>query len=432
MLAQTAGILADKWQIPDKIIELANVSENATLRKREEIKKIGAYNQLRVLTAMKEHGVSEYHFSGTTGYGFHDDGREVLDQVFAKIFAAEKALVRLQFVSGTHALSSVLFGNLRPGDRWISIVGAPYDTMLPVIDGRGGWKGSLKEWGINYDQVELTGGYKFDPEAIAKSLEKKTKLVYIQRSLGYTWRPPINLEEMQKIIGFIKEISPETIVMVDNCYGEFAEICEPTAIGADITGGSLIKNAGGGIAPAGGYIAGKAELVENASIYLTSPGIGPDEGATLGVNRLLFQGIFTAPVTVSGALEGAVWASHLLQSLGFDVMPLPQDSRTDIIQGIKFASAKKMNAFCKGIQNSSPVDSMATPEPVDMPGYRDPITMAGGTFVQGSSIELSCDGPLREPYSAYLQGGLSFWHIQFGVMNALAEMNRLDMLRVEV
>lgn len=428
MLEKTKELLKEKWNISDKIISLAEKAETNTLADRTKIREIGAYNQLKVLTAMKDHGVSEYHLGGTTGYGFHDDGRDTLDSVFADVFGCEKALVRVQFVSGTHALSSVLFGNLRPGDTWLSIVGAPYDTMIPVINGGGLWRGSLKEWGINYSQVELKDDHTFDYDAVTSALKAKIKLVYIQRSLGYTWRPPVTLSEMEKIIKHIKKISPETIVMVDNCYGEFAEIIEPTQIGADITGGSLIKNAGGGVAPAGGYIAGRADLVENAAIYLTSPGIGPDEGATLGANRLLYQGLFVAPQTVSSATEGAVWASYILQDLGFDVMPKYNSIRTDIIQGIKFGNPEKMKAFCKGIQQSSPVDSNAVPEPVDMPGYRDPIIMAGGTFVQGSSIELSCDGPLREPYSAYLQGGLSFSHVQIGVMKALSYMEELGMI----
>jgi len=428
MLELTKNLLKNKWNVSDKIIHLAEISEKETLQTRLKVKEAGAYNQLKVLTAMKENSVSEYHLGGTTGYGFHDDGRDTLDKVFAQVFGAEKALVRLQFVSGTHALSSVLFGNLRPGDKWLSVVGTPYDTMIPVINGGKEWKGSLKEWGIDYSQTELKEDHSFDFDAIFDTLKEKIKLVYIQRSLGYTWRPSITLSEMEKVIKFIKEISPETIVMVDNCYGEFAETIEPTEIGADITGGSLIKNAGGGIAPAGGYITGKAELVENAAIYLTSPGIGRDEGATLGMNRLMYQGLFAAPLAVSSAMEGAIWASHILFSLGFEVMPEPNGIRTDIIQGIKFGLPEKMKAFCKGIQNSSPVDSSASPEPVDMPGYRDPIIMAGGTFIQGSSIELSCDGPLRPPYSAYLQGGLSFWHVQFGVMNALSYMEKLKML----
>lgn len=418
MLDETKALLKSEWGISDKLIEAAEDAERDTREGREKIREIGAYNQLRVLTAFKRHGVSDYHLKGSTGYGFGDSGRDTLDEIYAEVFGAEKALVRLQFVSGTHALASALFGVLRPGDRWVSIVGAPYDTMTPVI--RGG-AGSLAEWGVEYDEVPLDENSMFDKERIRLALRKKTRLVYIQRSLGYTWRPSMTISKIRDAIDFVKGIDPDVIVMVDNCYGEFGETLEPTAVGADVTGGSLIKNAGGGISPAGGYVAGRADIVDRAAVYLTSPGIGPDEGATLGVSRLMYQGLFMAPRTVSGAMEGALWASSILKRHGFDVMPGPGDDRTDIIQGIKFGNPKTMADFCRGIQGCSPVDGNAVPEAVDMPGYRDPIIMAGGTFVQGSSIELSCDGPLREPYSAYLQGGLSFSHIQFGVLNALKE-----------
>lgn len=430
MLEQTKQTLKERWQIDERLLQISDEAYAATAAAREKIRDIGAYNQLKVLNATREFGLSDFHFTGTTGYAFDDPGRELLDKIFARVFDSEKALVRVQYVSGTHALSSILFGNLRPGDRWLSIVGAPYDTMLPVIDGKGTWSGSLAEWQIEYDQVSLTEDYNFDFEAIEKALQTKTKLVYIQRSLGYTWRPPISLKKMEQVIRFIKQIDPNVIVMVDNCYGEFADIIEPTSIGADVTGGSLIKNAGGGLAPTGGYVAGREEYVENAAIALTSPGIGKDEGANLGVNRLLFQGFFMAPIVVSSAMEGAVWASYMLKKLNFDVMPSPTDERTDIIQGIRFNDPEIMSIFCGGIQNGAPVDSKAFPEAVDMPGYRDPITMAGGTFVQGSSIELSCDGPQRPPYSAYLQGGLSFPHVQFGVLNALNKLLQAEKLTI--
>ncbi len=427
MLTETKNLLVSEWNISQKLLDLAEKAEIATEKRRKEVREIGAYNQLRVLNAFKHNNVSDYHLKNSTGYAFGDEGRETLDKIYAEVFGTEKALVRAQFVSGTHALSSALFGILRPNDRWISIVGTPYDTMIPVIKGGEGWYGSLKEWGIEYDEISLKEDASFDFEEIEKALKtKKTKMVYIQRSLGYTWRPSMNLEKMKVAIDFVKNIDPNIIVMVDNCYGEFGEKCEPTAIGADITGGSLIKNAGGGISPAGGYVAGKSELIERAASYLTSPGIGTDEGSALGIGRLMYQGFFEAPTIVSGAIEGAVWASEMLNSLGFEVLPKPTDKRTDIIQGIKFGDPKIMTAFCKGIQSASPVDGFAVPEAVDMPGYRDPIIMAGGTFVQGSSIELSCDGPLRPPYSAYLQGGLSFSHIQFGVLKALSEVEKLS------
>ncbi|MDQ7822955.1 MAG: methionine gamma-lyase family protein [Candidatus Eremiobacteraeota bacterium] len=424
MLAITKKMLMEQWDIPSLLVERAEKSLEATEKRRQELRAITGYTMLKVLTAFRNHQVSDSHFWGSTGYGFHDAGREVLDGIFAEIFGTEKALVRWQFVSGTHALASILFGALRPGDRWISLVGPPYDTLWPLIDGSGRWKGSLAEWGITYDEVPLARDCSFDREAIRKALDHPAKLVYLQRSLGYTWRPSITLSAMEELIAFVKSLAPAVIVMVDNCYGEFVEEREPTHIGADIMGGSLIKNAGGGLAPAGGYIAGKSDLVERASIYLTSPGIGPDEGATVGLNRLLFQGCFMAPSVVGGALEGAVWASHLLESLGFKVLPGPFDGRTDIIQAIGLGTPEALKTFCRGIQESSPVDHFALPEAVSMPGYRDPIIMAGGTFIQGSSIELSCDGPLREPYAAYLQGGLSFHHVTIGVMKALARLAR--------
>jgi cystathionine beta-lyase family protein involved in aluminum resistance len=430
MKDRTRRILRDTWNISDRILELAELSEDATLSRRLEIREIVELNQAKVLQAFKNKGIAEHHFWGTTGYGFHDAGREALDQVFAHVFGAERALVRCQLVSGTHALASILFGILRPGDRWVSIIGKPYDTLHPVIDGGGRWGGSLAEWGIGYDELPLSSDHTVDMEALkgAFSGQKRPRLVYIQRSLGYTWRPSITLEAMEKIIAFVRSLDPSVIIMVDNCYGEFVEEREPLECGADIMGGSLIKNSGGGLAPTGAYIAGRADLVERASIYLTSPGIGPDEGATLGINRLLFQGLFMAPSTVGAALEGAIWASHLLTGLGYEVLPAWDGPRTDIIQGILLGTPAHLKAFCRGIQGASPVDSMARPEAVSMPGYRDPIIMSGGTFIQGSSIELSADGPLREPHAVYLQGGLSCHHVKCGVMNALAELEREGIL----
>jgi cystathionine beta-lyase family protein involved in aluminum resistance len=426
MKDMTRHILRRTWNIPDRIIELAEVSERETEVRRREIREIVELNQTRVLAAFRSRGVAEHHFWGTTGYGFHDAGRETLDQIMADVFRAPRGYVRCQLVSGTHALSSILFGILRPGDRWLSIIGKPYDTLQPVIDGGARWAGSLTEWGIDYDEVPLTEKHTVDLEAVRLALSgpQKPRLVYIQRSLGYTWRPSITLEVMERIIAFVKSLDPSVIVMVDNCYGEFVEDREPIELGADILGGSLIKNAGGGVAPTGAYIVGRADLVEKAAIYLTSPGIGPDEGATLGINRLLFQGFFLAPSVVGQALEGAIWAAHLLSKLGYAVLPEWDAPRTDIIQGILLGTPSRLNAFCRGIQGASPVDSRAIPEAVSMPGYKDPIIMSGGTFIQGSSIELSADGPLREPYAVYLQGGLSYYHVKCGVMSALAELEK--------
>jgi len=428
MLAQTHGCLEHRWRIPAALIKKAGDSERETAGAREEFRATVEFNQLKVLSAFRENAISETHFYGTTGYGFHDTGREALDRLCAGIFNAERALVRWQLVSGTHALSSVLFGVLRPGDLWLSLTGSPYDTLHPVIDGGGRWQGSLREWGIRYREIPLTVDHDVDLDHVGEALAEKPRMAYIQRSLGYTWRPSLTLDRIQAIISHVKSHSPGTVVMVDNCYGEFVETREPLEAGADVVGGSLIKNLGGGIAPCGGYIAGREDVVERAAISLTSPGIGPDEGATMGMTRLLMQGLFMAPTTAGHAVEGAIWASHLLSSLGFPVMPRWDEKRTDIIQAIGLGSPERLKAFCRGIQGSSPVDSFAVPEAVSMPGYRDPIIMAGGTFVQGSSIELSADGPLRDPYAVYLQGGLSYHHVKFGVLNALTEMAKENLL----
>jgi len=422
MQAETEKILSQAWNISPALVEKAAISEEATRDVRAERRAVTEYNQIRVCAAFCRERVEEHHFAGSTGYGFHDSGRDTLDRLFAGIFGGEKALVRMQMVSGTHALASILFGNLRPGDRWLSIVGAPYDTLHPVIDGKSRWPGSLREWGIEYDEMALTSDHRIDTARLSEALTDSTRLVYLQRSLGYTFRPSLSLETMAEAIRAIKSLRPSVTVMVDNCYGEFVESSEPLHCGADIIGGSLIKNSGGGIAPAGGYIAGRADMVERAAVYLTSPGIGPDEGATLGISRLLFQGLFMAPTVVGNAVEGAIWAAHLLESLGFKVLPRWNEKRTDIIQAILLGSPAAQRAFCRGIQKSSPVDSFAVPEAVSMPGYRDPIIMSGGTFIQGSSIELSADCPDREPYAVYLQGGLSYHHVKAGVLCALQQM----------
>lgn len=430
MLNKTKTFLNQVYEIPEKILQLSEASEKTTEAIRRKFRQVVEYNQLKVLSAFKKYRLSESHFAGTTGYGFNDSGRETLDKICAEIFGAEKGLIRWQFVSGTHALSSVLFGNLRPGDRWLSITGKPYDTLHPVIDGQGRWEGSLKEWGIEYEEVPLTEDSKLDYDGIRRALQKKPRLIYIQRSLGYCFRPSIGLDEMERVTEFVKSYDPSIIVMVDNCYGEFVEAREPLQIGADVIGGSLIKNPGGGIAPAGAYIAGKSEIVHRASIHLTSPGIGPDEGATMAVNRLIFQGLFLAPSIVGQAIEGAIWASHLVSQLGLIPLPTWNARRTDLIQGILLGGEAHLKSFCRGIQKSSPVDSFATPEAVYMPGYRDPIIMAGGTFIQGSSIELSADGPLREPFAVYLQGGLSYSHVKIGVLNALSELVKDGLMNI--
>lgn len=375
-------------------------------------------NTARILDAFRRHQVGDFHFRATTGYGYGDIGRDKLDEVWADVFGAEKALVRTQFVSGTHALAAVLFGLLRPGDELLSITGAPYDTMQTVIGHPHKVPGSLADHGITYREVPLTAAGEVDGEGVAAAMTDKTKLVLIQRSRGYSLRRPLSVAAIGRACALVKRHKPECACFVDNCYGEFVETSEPTAAGADIVAGSLIKNPGGGIAPAGGYIAGRAGLVELAACRLTAPGIGSELGATLGDNRLLYQGLFLAPHTVAQALKGAVFAASLFARLGYNTLPRYDALRSDIIQAIELGSADKMVAFCRGLQRWSPVDAHVQPEPSAMPGYSDAVVMAGGTFVQGSSIELSADGPLRPPYAVYLQGGLTFEHAVLGITGA--------------
>ena len=382
-----------------------------------QIEETAEINTLKVLDAMRDVRLSEAHFTTTAGYAYDDIGRQKLDELYAKVFGAEKALVRTQFVSGTHALATVLFGLLRPGDALLSVTGAPYDTMQTVIGYAHPSPGSLKEFGIAYDEVPLQEGH-VNLTALTQKITKKTKVALLQRSRGYSLRPPLTLAEISQICCVIKEIQPDCVCFVDNCYGEFVQPMEPIASGADIMAGSLIKNPGGGLAPTGGYIAGKAPLVELASYRLTAPGMGDELGASLANHRLLFEGLFLAPHVVSQAIKGAIFAAGVFARLGYPVSPAPTEEREDIIQAIEMKAPEKLIAFCRGLQKYSPVDSFAAPEPWDMPGYADPVIMAAGTFVQGSSIELSADGPMRPPYHVYLQGGLTFEHAMIGILGA--------------
>lgn len=381
------------------------------------IDQIAEINTLRVLNAMRKQKIAEFHFHTTSGYAYDDAGREKLEMLWADLCDAEKALVRTQFVSGTHALASVLFGILRPGDELLSVTGAPYDTMQTVIGHNEPSPGSLKEFGILYREIPMKEN-KVDMERLKAAIRPETKMVLIQRSRGYSMRSPLTINEINEICKAVKEIRPECICFVDNCYGEFVEEKEPTAAGADIIAGSLIKNPGGGIAPTGGYVAGKSDLVDLVSYRLTAPGIGSELGASLVDNRLLFQGVFMAPHTVAQALKGAVFAAVFFSKLGYCTLPEPAAQRSDIIQAVQLGTKEKMIAFCQGIQKYSPVDAHVSPEPWDMPGYSDQVIMAAGTFVQGASIELSADGPMREPYIVYLQGGLTFEHVVIGCMGA--------------
>ena len=389
------------------------------------IEQISEENTLKVLTAMRECKVSDIHFNTSSGYAYDDIGRSKLEELYAKVFAAESALVRTQFVSGTHALATVLFGILRPGDKIVSLTGTPYDTMQTVIGYTASSSGSLKEYGILYDELPLNEG-RVDVERIADVLDERTKMVLIQRSRGYSRRPTLLIEDIREICHQVHRLRPDCICFVDNCYGEFVESLEPTQAGADIMAGSLIKNPGGGLAPTGGYIVGREDLVELASYRLTAPGMGAELGASLVNNRLFFQGLFLAPHVVSQALKGALFAAGIFEKLGYTTYPRISDERGDIIQAIELGTAEKLVAFCGGVQKYSPVDSFVKPEPWDMPGYTDQIIMAAGTFVQGASIEFSADGPLRSPYNVYLQGGLTFEQVMFGILGAAEEIRQLS------
>ena len=379
---------------------------------------IAEYNQAKVVHAMQECKVSEACLLGTTGYGYNDLGRDTLEEVYAHIFHAEDALVRPQITCGTHALALALMSNLRPGDEILSPVGKPYDTLEEVIGIRPS-KGSLAEYGITYSQVDLLEDGGFDWEGIRKAINERTRLVTIQRSKGYQTRPTLSVKRIGELISFVKSIKPDVICMVDNCYGEFVETIEPTDVGADMAVGSLIKNPGGGLAPIGGYIVGKKECVENAAYRLTSPGLGKEVGASLGVMSKFYQGIFLAPTVTAGALKGAIFAANLYERMGYPVVPNSTESRHDIIQAVTFGSPEGVIAFCQGIQAGAPVDSFVTPEPWDMPGYDAQVIMAAGAFVSESSIELSADGPIRPPYAVYFQGGLTWQHAKFGILKTV-------------
>lgn len=387
----------------------------------EKIDETAEYNQMKVLAAMQRNRVSEACMGTSTGYGYNDLGRDTLEQVYADTFHAEAALVRPQITCGTHALAIALFGNLRPGDELLSIAGKPYDTLEEVIGIRPS-SGSLAEYGITYRQVDLKEDGSFDYENIQKAINGRTKLVTIQRSKGYQTRPSFSVRQIGEAISFVKSCRPDLPCMVDNCYGEFVDTVEPTDVGADLMVGSLIKNPGGGLAPIGGYIVGRKALVENASYRMTSPGLGMEVGATLGVNQSFYQGFFLAPMVVKGALKGAIFAANVYERLGFPVIPDGREPRQDIIQAVTLGTPEGVIQFCKGIQGAAPVDSYVDPEPWDMPGYDSQVIMAAGAFVQGSSIELSADGPMKPPYAVYFQGGLTWEHAKLGILKSLQKL----------
>jgi len=412
------------YRFSEKILAIRNQSMQQVQHLFSAIDEIAEQNTLKVLECFRKHQISDYHFRSTTGYAYNDIGRDKLEAVWADICGAEKALVRTQFASGTHALATVLFGILRPGDELLSVTGAPYDTMQTVIGHSHPSSGSLKEFGVTYAELAMVNNT-IDWNNIADMIKSNTKMVLIQRSRGYSMRSPLTIAEITKLCRQIKSIKPDCICFVDNCYGEFVDTVEPTAVGADIMAGSLIKNPGGGIAPTGGYITGRADLVELAAYRMTAPGIGSELGASLSDNRLLYQGLFLAPHITAQAIKGAIFASAFFSLLGYNTLPRPEEKRSDIIQAIELGTPEKMIAFCQGLQKYSPVDAHVRPEPSAMPGYTDSVIMAAGTFVQGSSIELSADGPLRAPYAVYLQGGLTFEHAVIGIMGAASEICNL-------
>lgn len=420
--------IKDNFGISDKTLKLVSEAEESIKEQFKHIENICEINQLRVMKAFADNRVSDSHFVATTGYGYDDLGRDTLDRVYADIMGAEDALVRHNFISGTHTISTALFAVLRPNDILVSITGKPYDTLEEVIGIQGeAGNGSLKDFGVKYVQIDLKHDGTPDLEQIKFTLtHMNVKAVTIQRSKGYGWRPTYSAKDIGALIEFVKEISPETICIVDNCYGEFVETEEPTAYGADLIAGSLIKNPGGGLAPTGGYIAGKQKYVELCAYRLTSVGIGKESGASLGFNRQMYQGLFMAPHVVSQALKAAVLCSAVFEKLGFEVDPKPNEIRHDIIQSIKFGDPDKVTAFCQGIQKGAPVDSFVTPEPWDMPGYSSQVIMAAGAFVQGASIELSADAPIKPPYIAYMQGGLTYESAKLGIMVAADKMLRKE------
>lgn len=407
--------------IDEKVYDLCQITEQSLKDRFEEIDKIAEQNQIKVIKAMQEAKFAEAHLNGTTGYGYNDIGREAVEEVYANIFKTEDALVRQQITCGTHALTIALSGNLRPGDEILSPCGKVYDTLEGVIGVRES-KGSLAEYGITYKQVNLLPNGKFDYESIKSSINDHTRLIEIQRSKGYDTRHTLSVAEIGEVIKYIKAIKPDVICMVDNCYGEFVEIIEPSEVGADMVVGSLIKNPGGGLAPIGGYICGTKECIENCAYRLTSPGLGKEVGASLGVTRNIAQGIFMAPTVTASALKGAIFAANVYEKLGFKAIPDSKESRHDIIQAIEFGKPEFIQAFCEGIQAAAPVDSFVTPVPWDMPGYDSQVIMAAGAFVSGASIELSADAPMKAPYAVYFQGGLTYPHAKFGIMMSLQKM----------
>lgn len=416
-------------QLPESIQAAQKYAEKVLAEQEPRVLDITEHNHAKVLNAFQEEKVTTYHLQGSTGYGLGDTGREVLDRVMARILGTEAALVRGQFVSGTHAIATALFGVLRPGDHFVSVSGDPYDTLEEVIGLRGNGQGSLKDFGVSYDSIPLNDEGQIQYTLFKGVIKSNTKMLIVQRSRGYAWRNSLDISKLTELVQYVRIHYPHLIIFVDNCYGELVEKLEPGNIGVDLVAGSLIKNLGGSLAPTGGYIAGKRELVERAAYRLTAPGIGGEVGATLEWQRLFFQGLFFSPLTISESIRGAIFSAAFWQALGFEVNPLPDSPRTDLIQAVKLGTKERMIAFCQGLQKGSPIDSYILPIPSGMPGYEDEVIMAGGTFIQGATSEFSADGPLREPYIAYQQGGISMMYVKFGNILAAQKLWQQGLLK---
>lgn len=426
--------LEKEFKISAEVIDFAEQIENEIKLPLTKLDEMAELHQYRVIKAMQRAGLSDRHFAVATGYGYDDVGREIVEKIFADVFGAEDALVRPHISSGTHAISLALYGILRPGDHLLAITGSPYDTIRTVIGLEDGYQGqgTIKEFGITYSQVELLDEGNFDEEEILKAITPKTKMIYLQRSTGYSWRKAVTMDAMEKMIKKIRQVKTDVIIFVDNCYGEFLDRIEPVRIGADLMAGSLIKNPGGGLAPTGGYVSGRSDLVHLAACRLAAPGVARETGATLGINRTILQGLFLAPTVVSQAIKSAVLLAACYKKIGFEVCPDVLDYRSDIIQSVCLKNAEGVKIFCRAIQEAAPVDSHLTPEPWDMPGYSDPIIMAAGAFIQGSSIELSADAPMREPYYAYFQGGLTHFHGKLGILLSLQRLLEKKMIKLNI
>ena len=426
----TNQLLQDKFKIDPRVLELTEAAEKETAEDFKVLDDIMTYNQYKILDAFQKNRLSDMHFGWNTGYGYDDAGRDAIEKVYADIFHTDKALVRPTRVNGTHALAITLLGILRPGDELIYCTGGPYDTLEEVIGIRGEGNGSLKDYGISYKQVELLPDGSIDLNGIAEAITDKTRMVTVQRATGYGWRKAITIDEIARWAEFVEDLNPDIIKMTDNCYGEFLDIKEPTDVGVDVIAGSLIKNPGGGLALTGGYVCGRADLIDKIQYRMTCPGIGGECGLTFGQTRAMFQGLFQAPKVVNGAVKGAILCGKAYEKLGFEVCPKPEDKRSDIIQAVRLKTPEAVEAFCQAIQAAAPVDSHVSPIPWDMPGYESQVIMAAGAFVQGSSIELSADAPMREPYNVYFQGGLTYEHSKFGVIKSLDTLLKKGIIKL--